>query len=444
MKKIILGTILLVSFLITTGGNCQNIQNSQITPIPNSKTKLDTLSKIKKQNLNKTTFNKWSLWSGKTQLRGANIYQRKIYNDIDEDSFGSGKIGPPYTQTDFNKLSQLGANWVQLSHPGIFTEKPPYKIDKNIKKNLDNLISMAQNANLFVTIAFRTGPGRSEFTFFDKGDDDWFPASYRNDNVWKDNSTQKAWADMWQQVALSYKNNPIVVGYNLMVEPNSQSMAFKKELWEPDEFYPKFKNNLANWNNFYPQIVQSIRQIDTKTPIIVGGMGYSAISWLPYLKPSPDPYLVYSAHQYEPSSYTHDETSKSKYPGTYKFDDEKISLNKNYLQNLINTVTNYGQENKRPVTIDEFGTYRWKSGAASYLDDLIGMMEAGNINHAIWVWDSAYRIKNFTDDDEFNFTHGNKKNNHDFVDNDLLKVIKKYWSKNTIRPNQENNKAKNK
>lgn len=64
---------------------------------------------------------KWDLWSRGTQLRGANIWQRVRVPSLDQDYLGDGYIGPPYSQADFDRLAQLGANYVNLSLPGLFT-----------------------------------------------------------------------------------------------------------------------------------------------------------------------------------------------------------------------------------------------------------------------------------------------------------------------------------
>ena len=87
---------------------------------------------------------KWSLWMGGTQLRGANIWQRIVVSKYDGNEFlGDGYIGPPYTQADFDSLAALGANYVNLSHPGIFTERPPYVLDEKVLANLDKMILMS-------------------------------------------------------------------------------------------------------------------------------------------------------------------------------------------------------------------------------------------------------------------------------------------------------------
>ncbi|MEZ5670083.1 MAG: hypothetical protein R3F55_22135 [Alphaproteobacteria bacterium] len=115
---------------------------------------------------------RFDLWRNDTgpQLRGANLYQRHVYPEIDGSEFiGPGPFGPPVTQADFDALAAAGANVVVLSHPGIFTEQPPYRLDPAAKANLDRLVAMAQAADLFVVIAFRTGPGRSEFAILSEG-----------------------------------------------------------------------------------------------------------------------------------------------------------------------------------------------------------------------------------------------------------------------------------
>jgi len=103
----------------------------------------------------------WTLWVGPTMLRGANIYQRYVYPELDGiDFMGSGPIGPPYTQEDFDALAALGANYVNLSCVGVFSRIAPYELDAAALVNLDHLLEMAGNAGLFAVISFRTGPGK--------------------------------------------------------------------------------------------------------------------------------------------------------------------------------------------------------------------------------------------------------------------------------------------
>jgi len=98
-------------------------------------------------------------------LRGANIWQGRNLTEIYGDTLGTGAVGPPYTQTDFDNLAALGANYVNVSHPGLYAEKAPFTLDEQVQQNLDSLLTMIAQAKMFAVITFRTGPGRSEFTF---------------------------------------------------------------------------------------------------------------------------------------------------------------------------------------------------------------------------------------------------------------------------------------
>jgi hypothetical protein len=62
-----------------------------------------------------------------------NIYQPRVYPEPDGPSFmGPGRVGLPYSQQDLHDLSAIGRNYGNWSHPGPFTEVPPYELDKDL------------------------------------------------------------------------------------------------------------------------------------------------------------------------------------------------------------------------------------------------------------------------------------------------------------------------
>ena len=113
---------------------------------------------------------------------------------------------------------------------------------------------------------------------------------------------QAAWIEMWQYTAERYKDNPVVVGYDLICEPNANEIL---DEWEQDEFFANYGGTVYDWNAWYPNLVTAIREVDAETPILVGGEGYSALDWLPYLELVDAERIVYTFHQYTPSKYTH-------------------------------------------------------------------------------------------------------------------------------------------
>ncbi len=150
---------------------------------------------------------KWALWADGTRLRGANIWQAIVIPELDGPDFkGPGRVGPPFVQEDFDRLAALGANYVVISGPGLFTEQPPFEVDQGVVENLDNLLAMIARADMFATIAVRTGPGRSEYGLCCSGE--WSARNYVNDSMWEDQAAQDAWVDMWRYAAERYRAIP--------------------------------------------------------------------------------------------------------------------------------------------------------------------------------------------------------------------------------------------
>ncbi len=351
----------------------------------------------------------WKLDAG-PHLRGANIYQRRVYPELDGTEFmGSSYLGPPYTQKDFDRLAELGANYVNISHPGLFNEKPPYNLDKRIQASLDKLLTMVGKADMFAVISFRTGPGRSEFTFHLDDVGDWFDESYLNDQVWKEQEAQL-------------------------------------DSWDPKEFYSEYADTLYDWNQLYPRISDAIRQVDADTPILIGGMSYSAVQWLPYLQPTGDPHTVYMVHQYEPVVYTHQEPPlKNTYPGVFDtdWDEDEDKFGRAWLENLLSTVDKFSKKHDVPLAVNEFGVMRWEPGAAKFMNDQMDLFEQRGMNYALWAWETSWAA--YAEEvDAFNFRHGLDPDRHaDVKANKLEDVIVKYWRRNTVRPSNTTFAEKN-
>lgn len=371
----------------------------------------------------------WELWTSGTRLRGANVYQRLVYPEVDGPDFmGSGPLGPPYTQADLDALAAAGANWVQLSHPGLFTEKPPYVLNGDVQDSLDRLLDMVGKAGMKATIAFRTGPGRSDFTFYWDGAGEWFDPSYLNDNVWVEQEAQDAWVAMWRYTAERYRDHPAVIGYELMVEPNSNDRLLG--VWDPEEFYSRYGGSLYDWNQLYPRITAAVRDVDTDTPILVGGNDYSNSNWLPYLSVSGDDRTVYIVHQYEPMIYTHQDADSLRlsYPGVFdaKNDSRPETVDKAWLEVWLSPIDSFRSATGAPVAVSEYGIKRWVPDAARFIDDELGIFEASGLNYAVWIWDPVWQAWNNLNDD-FSLRDGPDPNNHVEIENQIMTVTSKYW-----------------
>lgn len=404
-----------------------------------------TPARLETGRIDATAADKFSLWQNMgangvagVQLRGANIYQRIVYPAVDgkevdgTEFLGPGPVGPPFAQGDFDRLAAAGCNYVNVSHPGIFTQKPPYEVDPELEANLDRLLDMIAQARMYAVICFRSGPGRSEFSIFAR--QDWYPQSLINDAVWTSRAAQDAWLAMWRYTANRYRGNPVVIGYDLMVEPNSGHVLYDQ--FDAAEFHLKYGGSLADWNQLYPRISAAVREVDTTTPILVSAGGYGSIDWLPYLVPTGDNRTIYTVHFYEPVEYTHREGSfKITYPGSFDtdHDGEADAVNQAWLRGRLQPAVDFSAAFAAPVAITEFGVKRYEPGAVVYLQDVLAVLESMNMNHAIWLWTPAWAAHDETDD--FDFRHGQSPRKHaDAPGNPLERAVFDAWSMNSLRP----------
>jgi hypothetical protein len=241
---------------------------------------------------------------------------------------------------------------------------------------------------------------------------------------------------MWRYAAERYRNNPVVVGYDLMCEPNAAGRLL--EIWDPEEFYPAYAGSLYDWNQLYPRIVDAIREVDADTPVLVSAMGWGAVRWLPYLQTVGDPRVVYMVHQYEPQEqYTHqDPSGQNTYPGAYDVDWDGVAdrFDRAWLDGYLSIIDEFKAEHGVPVAVNEYGVQRWVPGAAGFMWDSMELFEQRGMNHAFWVFNPVWPPYN-VDVDAFDFLHGPDPDNHVNVQtSDLIGVIRSNWSRNTARP----------
>jgi len=396
-------------------------------------------------NKSHVTMKKIDLWKVETQLRGINICLVDIYPELDGDSFGTGAVGPIFTQKDFNELRNLGANIVIISYPGLFTSAPPYKLDKARQAYLDKLINMIAKADMFAAITFRSGPGRSRMSMH-WGEDNvtdpkngWFPRKYYNETLWDNhlegNKARKAYIAMCRHTAEHYRENPVLVGYDPLIEPNSNET--KAKTYEADEFYPKYAGSSYDWNVLYPEIVREIRKVDEKTPLIIQSMNYGAVDWIPFLKAITDEQTVYCIHPYEPRVYTHQDEPLIKYPGYFDTDGDgrREKVNKNFLKHYLSLAVRYAKKNRVPLAVTEFGAVRHCPGIHTFLDDIIDIFENNGWNYANWDYASDWVVKSRgMGETAFDLRYGLDPDSRGKIPNKMQDTLMKYWKRNTRRP----------
>ena len=361
---------------------------------------------------------KWDLWAGGTRLRGVDLHPCRL--------FGADSCLEPITRQDVQDLRDLGANLINASYPGIFALEPPYEVNPETLAYLDDLVGWAEEVNIYVVIHFRTGPGRNEAAIH--------LARGAIFDVWNDQSAHDAWGDMWRFTAERYGDSPVVIGYNLMVEPHPNVLIDPDGELEPVAVQEQAEGTLMDWNAFAAEVTAAIREVDPSTPIVVNSLNWGAAEWFPALEPTGDPHTVYSLHAYDPDVYVAQDVGEISisYPDVVEDYGEEITFDCTWLEANYQPALEFGRAHGVPVYVGEFGAMRWVPGAVAFLLDQTELFEEYGWNYAVYVWRGDE-----PDFDGFNLEYGTDPENHvALADNPLLDVYLDRWAENVDFPGE--------
>jgi endoglucanase len=228
---------------------------------------------------------------------------------------------------------------------------------------------------------------------------------------------EKNLVNFWKYIVTKYKDNPMIIGYDLLNEPHT-------------------KDEMKNWQSrTLPKLVKTIRAIDPKTTLVVEPGPWGLPSGFSDFKPINDQNTVYSFHFYAPHNYTHQGVGKQKregsgiYPGKLKMfnSSAEIMWNRETLRQNMQAATDFAKKHKVRMFVGEFSVIRWaRGGGAKWLEDSISLFEENGFD---WTYHS------YTSWNGWNptFTADAKSSNEPDggADTDRLKVLKKYWKLNT-------------
>ncbi|WP_421791869.1 glycoside hydrolase family 5 protein [Hyphobacterium sp.] len=343
---------------------------------------------------------KIDLWNNSTgpHLRGAVFPQRRVYPEIDGDVFlGSGSVGAPITNQALDSLAAAGANFALLSHPGLFSETAPYRQDRAIEDHLADMVERCRQRGIFTVIGFRTGPGRSEFTFHRDSPGDWFPASMINERVWSDAEAQAAWAEMWRHAARQFRGHESVAGYLLMVEPNGSHIV-----------------RHSPWSGMARTLADAIRSVDAETPLLISPDGYAHLSGANGFSVPPASNTVLTVHDYEPFAYTHGDPMSAA-----SFTPEQARLD-------------------APVAgrwmLGEFGVRRWAHGAEQFLRYRMESLDSHGANSAFFHWETGWEPYDSQENAWIPHYGREQRALRPAADAPMLAVLQEFWSRNRARP----------
>ncbi|MFV0260738.1 MAG: glycoside hydrolase family 5 protein [Acidimicrobiales bacterium] len=344
--------------------------------------------------------------------RGANLFQRRVgAYDTDPRLIAGGAVVPRYTTVDLEALAATGANMVVLSHPGVYTEVPPYRLDPAVTENLIDLLDQVDRAGLRAVVAMRTGPGRSEITFVRGDVGRYYAPADLIETVWTDPVAQDAWVAMWTYLASTLGGHPAIVGYDLMVEPNASVVVGPDD---PAAFLARHRGDVADWGGFQARLAAAVRAVDHRTPILVEPDGWATPAWMPLLPKPSIPDTVDVVHLYTPYDYTNT-------PGGAG-SDRAVDRFAGALRSAIEASADRGV----PLAVLELGVTGDRPDGEDYLHGVLRHLERAGVSWAMWMWGPAASPGWTQDPLALTALSGR--------DDPRLAVCRAHWSGPTARP----------
>ncbi len=181
------------------------------------------------------------------------------------------------TKEDIAFIKSTGLNHIRVPFNFKFflvEDHPEIWLEEGFNR-LDNVIKWCKEENLYVVLDLHAAPGGQTG---DNIDDSW---SYPF--LFEDEQAQKTTIALWKKIADKYKDESIVIGYDLLNEPIPHYRDNKEEL-----------NQLLE--PLYKRITSAIREVDNNHIIFIGGAQWNtnfSMFGAPF-----DEKLAYTFHKY--------------------------------------------------------------------------------------------------------------------------------------------------
>lgn len=180
------------------------------------------------------------------------------------------------TQADIRFIKQAGFNSIRVPfHYNLFVlpTEPPIFVGPGYEL-LDRVVGWARDEGLYVVLDMHAAPGGQTGGV---GDDSWgYP------HLYDDAHSQDITIQLWQALALRYRDEPTVLGYDLLNEPIAHYV-------DMDRLNPKLEP-------LYRRLVAAIREVNPHHLIFLEGTRW-ATSFSVFGSPFADN-IVYSFHKY--------------------------------------------------------------------------------------------------------------------------------------------------
>ncbi len=181
------------------------------------------------------------------------------------------------TEADIKFLAASGANHVRVPFHYLHFTEHEYLGARNAGFTyLDRVVGWCKSAGLYVLLDMHCAPGGQT------GDniDDSFGYPY----LYTSRLAQDEFVDIWRRIAQHYRDEPVIVGYDLINEPIAHFFEAERSAME------------ASLVALYARSIREIRAVDPAHTIFLNGSVWAS-SFAPFQGPLADN-IVYEFHKY--------------------------------------------------------------------------------------------------------------------------------------------------
>ena len=237
------------------------------------------------------------------------------------------------TEADIRFIASTGANTIRLPfNYKLVTDEDCMGLTNNRGEGfrwIDKVVEWCRKAGLYLILDMHDCPGSQT------GDniDDGFGYPW----LFESEKSQLLFCDIWQQIARRYRNETVILGYELMNEPIAHYFKNKEELNQRLE-------------PLYKRAVKAIRSVDRNHVVLLGGARWNSDFFM-FSDWAFDNNIMYTCHRYGGEA-----TAKA-----------------------INDYISFRDKTGLPMYMGEIGhnTNQWQS-------DFVKVMKDNNIGYTFW------------------------------------------------------------
>ena len=183
------------------------------------------------------------------------------------------------TKADIDFIASTGANTIRLPfHYKLFTDEDYMGLTANQDgfARIDSVIDWCRANNLYLILDMHDAPGGQTG---DNIDD-----SYGYPWLMESETAQKQFCEIWRRIADRYKDEPVILGYELINEPIATYFDNQDEL-------------NSKLEPLHTRAVAAIREVDPNHVILIGAPQWNS-NFEPLKDTDYDPQLMFTCHRY--------------------------------------------------------------------------------------------------------------------------------------------------